>query len=885
MIRNTVVNTINYFYPLGNTPAVSLTQDLPPGEDADILLLGCGDARNILFTCFADPHRKLDITCCDIESAIIARNILLYTLLIDDVDHAKLDQIWNVYYHWKLDDKSLNLLEDQVEKLLSLSTTASKWRASAYGMVIRFCDGRTLTKIRKFWNGCSSRGLTVAQKSYRNNNLQTKIEKARKTKQEILGEGTTLAGIRSAAPTGMLALEDFSTVAKRWWREGTTSSGKGPNLKSSHPNPAFLSSADQSLTLHYGTDPLLGFPLSTAYVPLLNSSRLYVNKEGVSSAEYLSACARQHFREWAEAFRKTVSEGMILRFCVADALALSLTFQNAISQGDGRLTANLFCDNWTSEPLVLDEDEYATQKQAAPRRFDIVDTSNLIDHLGPLNLMPVCAALLKNETSSTAYTESLVQQDSTEKERVAGFLGGEVRTVALLLGLSPCEIWTNATNSPEDESMLNVLNSRIGVHKAEGSTQVRSRLRWKRTHSSDGDGSAPTVLVEASQAAQLLVKLYDHMFEYEDMQSLFMNLNMSSFSKRSNPYYNRASFILLLKSMQKTMITDWSQCLGQMISQIFSGFSQSPIGANFAQELLLYMHMLGIDTTQFPAVNLDASKNAKMAPFFKAWPDVPAHVCVTIRVPRGKLHPFTSRAGTTIGTPALRCAIEGGDAKSRPWSNIFASVQVAFGDAQLCELDGMPTLHIIEDDSNWWGQSDMFASTFIPTWMILQPDETIPIVKCGLLSTPQSCQAFVKDLGFALDIFRAEITSENVIISKYMPAMSNIPRLTAEELRPRLQSPRTTTAAFSTEGTTIATLTQRISYTSEAERSKLGDRSIPVQVHFLDIFRATIKIGDEFDSPVDFPVPIDQVRHKVRIARKSSYVEIEAPLWNPLTET
>ena len=54
MLTNTVVNITNYFYPIGNTPAVSLTQDLPYRQAAHILLLGCGDARNILYTIHAD---------------------------------------------------------------------------------------------------------------------------------------------------------------------------------------------------------------------------------------------------------------------------------------------------------------------------------------------------------------------------------------------------------------------------------------------------------------------------------------------------------------------------------------------------------------------------------------------------------------------------------------------------------------------------------------------------------------------------------------------------------------------------------------------------------------------------------------------------------------
>lgn len=50
-------------------PAVSLTEDLPKGIDADILLLGCGDVRNILYTAFVErglPERRLDFTVCDL---------------------------------------------------------------------------------------------------------------------------------------------------------------------------------------------------------------------------------------------------------------------------------------------------------------------------------------------------------------------------------------------------------------------------------------------------------------------------------------------------------------------------------------------------------------------------------------------------------------------------------------------------------------------------------------------------------------------------------------------------------------------------------------------------------------------------------------------------
>lgn len=44
-----------FFYPIGNTSAVYLTRDIAPEEPANILLLGCGDPRSILYTIYGEP--------------------------------------------------------------------------------------------------------------------------------------------------------------------------------------------------------------------------------------------------------------------------------------------------------------------------------------------------------------------------------------------------------------------------------------------------------------------------------------------------------------------------------------------------------------------------------------------------------------------------------------------------------------------------------------------------------------------------------------------------------------------------------------------------------------------------------------------------------------
>lgn len=53
------VNPRPYFYPIGSTPAVCLTEQLPPGEQANCLLLGGGDPRDILFTIFNEENNGI----------------------------------------------------------------------------------------------------------------------------------------------------------------------------------------------------------------------------------------------------------------------------------------------------------------------------------------------------------------------------------------------------------------------------------------------------------------------------------------------------------------------------------------------------------------------------------------------------------------------------------------------------------------------------------------------------------------------------------------------------------------------------------------------------------------------------------------------------------
>lgn len=69
MLTQTYVNRAYFFYPIGNTPAVDLLAytSTEGTQDVRLLLLGCGDLRNLLFT-LSGRKGKRYTSCSDDRS-------------------------------------------------------------------------------------------------------------------------------------------------------------------------------------------------------------------------------------------------------------------------------------------------------------------------------------------------------------------------------------------------------------------------------------------------------------------------------------------------------------------------------------------------------------------------------------------------------------------------------------------------------------------------------------------------------------------------------------------------------------------------------------------------------------------------------------------------
>ena len=146
----------------------------------------------------------------------VARNILLFTLIIDYADSSKDIFIWNIYYHVSLDKESLELLHIQAQKLHQFSASIQRWHNSKYGRHLRICDQGTLLKVRRIWDSYGGSALSGDDEASYNKRFESSLQKAREIQAYQFGNTMNLTGFRSAAPISTSSLKDLPGLFQRF---------------------------------------------------------------------------------------------------------------------------------------------------------------------------------------------------------------------------------------------------------------------------------------------------------------------------------------------------------------------------------------------------------------------------------------------------------------------------------------------------------------------------------------------------------------------------------------------------------------------------------------------------------------------------------------------
>ncbi|KAI1640756.1 MYND finger [Biscogniauxia mediterranea] len=866
-----VVPYISQFYPLGDTPAVSLTRGLPQGSDADILLLGCGDVRNILYTAYTErgfPSRKLDITCCDVEQSILARNILLFTLLIDGVST---DDAWDLYFHLCISEGLNRTVKDQAAKLLGLSNSLQDWNQGTYGSVLTFCDGGSLHLVKEVWSKYAAPDSESCSLTQLIRHLQEAQEFSKGTREGADTAGV-ITGLRSAAPLSLASRDAVTQAYEDFWDYGTFSA-----LSSPLPNPLFAETLSENLFIYTGTNPIIGFHLATAFARLAPASPLNPDS-GKDGVWRVIDAARVQFREWTSAFQDISESRLSLRFVVADALSFSHILQ--CTSAKDSTAANIYRRMLDPSPLILDVESYGVNG-SAPTSFDVIDTSNLTDHIGALNILVASSPLLKGSTRSILYTETLSKSSETRKDQFNGLLCGHAPTVSLLIGLVPVDYWTNTTSiSCVYELLVNAVFSK------EQGQQAHSRVAWKLAkYFPREQPNSGVITARAPELASMIFEVYQKMFSNEDNTNL-IDLTHDEIEKKihtaADAFYHRGSFAALLKCVQRHISTDWP-AFWHVLEDLNRSIGAHPasLRSQFGQEMGVQLHLQGVYSENWLRVR--TRPNIRMD-CFDRWEHIPDILCITIIVPRKDIEHLYSTKPSRITPPILNIAL-----KSPDWENYYSSMQIAFGDIETSGVSSSDafSISIRPDPRGWQGKSPMIVSFYAPTNALLAANPKEALIGLNVQPAFPTMANFIH-LQPALMVYVTSLGDrETVFFTKYMPGMSGYPAIGSRvgTISPRdanRNNAYRTSISVHFEDDRIQSFYNRVDFLS-AESRKFLRENAPIELRQSLPTSIEIVIGKGLlVCPVYFPLPVTGDQSKSRVARRTGYIDIIVPVADPI---
>ncbi|KAI5893440.1 uncharacterized protein SCHCODRAFT_02575020 [Schizophyllum commune H4-8] len=642
-----------FFYALGNTIAEIFTEGLPPEENADVLSLGCGDARNILYTIYADRwagQREFDITCCDIEAAVLARNVLLLTLLAE-TDKDNDAAIWDI----------------QCRKLIAASESMESWLRSNYSTFIRPRSEHTLLDLRSFWiqYADSASSITSALNSQMREDVVIWVSEvlcrqdARDVQTASLSAGPfSLEMVKSG-----LAPEHYL----HYWKNGVV--GGAPASLATTINPTFYyTNLGKGFCLHYGSDPILGFQLAGLFAPI--KGRL-----PQPSIADVGAFVKQQFGHWCGAFRARLT--LPVKFMVRPYVGDAVSFSRALAGVRGQAVST-----WDARTIALDGWE-----EIPPRTFKVIETFNVADHVGLFNVLSATIPLLRQSPWSVLHTNLLLPAAGTIDTALVERLGINLTTLSLLIGVAPLSLVSHFLGKAPPSSLLSRKQHRRQVYA------------WKYPASGDqtafqsGGLQLTPVAIEPERLCDILFQLYLHMFAFENVTQRMKDVSLKGEDAFNVVLDVRASFVSFLKLVQGRVKTDWPRAMDKLFDTIYDD-NLLITGRNFFQDFSTHAHLQDVHPygVFLPGFRCDPMRPA----LFTQWRQTPLVIFVIVRIPRSafqvleELRPF-------VGTPILQCEFFA----PGMFQNAFTSIQLMPGEI-VREGVGESTVASIDmDDSPW----------------------------------------------------------------------------------------------------------------------------------------------------------------------------------------
>jgi hypothetical protein len=766
-------------------------------------------------------------------------------------DHELSDELfstaWNSFFHFFLDQNSHSFLAAQCQSLIDASGSIAAWNGSKYSEFIRICNANTLLELRRHWELYAQAGqLSSAKKKRLKEMVLSSIRTTRLTKHK----GAEFYPSRSAGPYFHQSTEPATQVFHHFWKTGITSLSPQDVSAATLVNPTFVYSlTGEGFALHYGTTPISPFHLAPAFL---------TSKRSTPTMQELVACAKSQFSCWLERFRAFVQHKpgkLTLRLFAGDALFLCRALVHHV--GTGRTPPILTVAPWNTSPLVLDGGDYGHGNRA-PTSFNIIETSNVMDHVGLLNVLIAALPLLSPTPSATLFTEALLFTGEDATRSLTIQFCADVSTMSLLLDLAPINYLSNFnTRSNAEEIIATKFQARF--------RQYHERITWKRPTTGDSIiASRPDHLFrvpisfEPRDLGKLLFDIYLKMFASEDTMSRLSN-PLRSLKDSEIVHYIRETFAVFLAIVKRRVNVNWDSTMDSFFDRLDTDRTLM-MGLSNYQDFCTHLHLTGVYDTDF--IRSPLTKEGR----FLGWAHIPLTVSVILVVPREKLRVLSGADPNRIGTPGLL-----GNLYGRTTHNIFSSLRMGFGKVTSSGTDARPGVVFEPDPSPWTGTSPLIVSFSVPSIALHIDGPDAMSVTLSLHSTPGTCMMFVPELGMFLKIFGAPLMDRSQVF-----VVPDEPRGLDESLDRAFPAYHAKEDAVSVatdpQCRRATTLSARANVADAPTRDALSNGA-EVSCRQLSPCVMEVKIGQTRRS-LAYPLPVIGSRFKLRIARKSFYVEV-----------
>ncbi|PIL27082.1 hypothetical protein GSI_10221 [Ganoderma sinense ZZ0214-1] len=796
-----------------------------------------------------------------------------------------------------LDSESRSTLVTHSQKLASYSTIEA-WRSSPYGTTIRMGTKHTFDQLRRYWELYAD--FYDPSKSQRFQFLQKAMERKRNTVLREHGYAVHFSSSRSSGPfiaeppVVMLVSEQF----EQYWKTGTTFTDTGLVKASTHPNATFFHlRADEGFDVHYSTDPMVPFHHAPLFV---DPSRTVTIKDLVESA-------KSEFREWCSAFRsaaattKADKAALVVRFLLGDPLAVSRALQ-VLPLNDTARTKRTHIEQWTACTVDLDRVEYADH--AAPVRFDVVDTAKLSDDVGMHNVFLCAAPLLNGSPAAVLYTESLLARKADPLADFQAKLFADLSVIALLLDLAPVDALSGFTTRCNTHE-LSMAQMTMPVAMSLDKQQCHQVLAWKRPTSGDTSASplgivCPPLSFDVQDFARLLHKIYLHLFEHEDPGYV------KTHSYRANPALvkewasswcpSRESFVMLLAligARARIQDTQWSALMAAFLDiQSDDALGRRPFDALSHHEIHAQLYRYGLHTV--PELDQPSSPAAGR---LSHWPLVPPLVRIFLTVPRTNLAKLKS-VSEKLPAPWLHCTVK---LPRSGTEHTFQSVDAFYGTV-VNSTTAATDISIVEDTD-----APTAVFSFVVPGSVLadrfksdsEPrDSGVPLVRLAARATPMATKILTPVLGKDLTIFAASLDdADHVHLAPEQqlspkPFEQIVPTENDSTRGSNLNTSSITAigvqslvhATLDVAGTRerVTSLTARLDIEDAEAKGSVEEGATP---HISQVSPCAMRVAfGSLAQTLVYPLPVVGSQRRVRIARKSSYIEVVVPVGIPFLQ-